>query len=109
LGPEEKVRREVKELLAMVTQFHVWDTEQGYRRGRGGSRVTPGLADLILIGHGRIVFVELKRPKGGVVGEAQKFFGKTVHANGGVYLIWRGKTDTMDWLVGEGIVTQVQR
>ena len=104
----------MKELLASVTQFVVIDNEQGYRAERcptcrtpinkGRTRVTPGLADLILVGHGfGAVFVELKS-ESGRVRDSQKRFAAGILAVGGLWLLWRSARDCWDWLESQGIV-----
>lgn len=40
-------QRAVKQLLTLAG-FVLYDTSQGYRKERGGTRMTPGLADLVL-------------------------------------------------------------
>ena len=107
-GPEARARVAVKRLLAQVTSFLVVDTEQGFRPGRGGTRVTPGLSDLILVGHGRIVFVEMKSQKGRQTPE-QRAFQEAVERSGGTYLLWRSDVDAWMWLEDERIVKGASR
>jgi len=97
--PEAAIRRAIRELLKQLG-FAVWDCEQNR-----ATRQTPGLSDLIAMGHGRILFIECKTPKGRL-SDAQHFFGAEVERNNGVYLIWRSTTDAWDWLVERGIVEE---
>ena len=60
--PEEEIRRDVVKALRALG-YSVWDTEQGYRKD-GSTRVTAGLPDLFIAGHGRAIAVEMKSLNG---------------------------------------------
>lgn len=51
--------------LAQQLGFVVYDTSQGYRAERGGTRTTPGIPDLILLHRdpALVLFFEVKPPK----------------------------------------------
>jgi hypothetical protein len=85
--------------------FAVWSTEQGYRRDRGGTRQTPGIPDLIVIGHQRVLFVEVKTEKG-KLRWSQEQFRDLCEANGVEWQLWRSVTDAWDWCVKHGFVEE---
>lgn len=69
---------------SIVTLFkscggHIWETSQGYRKDPGGTRMTPGLSDLIVAfpRYRRVLFFEVKRP-GGKRSAAQVLFANVV-------------------------------
>lgn len=99
---ESAISREIVGFLRSVG-FAVWDTGQGYRRDPGGTRITPGLADLVVIGHGRVLFVEVKRPKA-KLRPAQEVFRDECLANGGEWHLWRDVREAFDYLVDIGLL-----
>ena len=101
---EDRISREIQELLKTVG-FAIWSTEQGYRKDRGGTRQTPGMADLYVLGHGRALWVEVKTPKG-KIRNSQKMFGTECERNGVDWFVWRDATDAWDWLVSEGFIEE---
>lgn len=102
---EAQVSRDVVKLLRTFG-FAVWSTEQGWRKERGGTRQTPGIPDLIVIGHDRLLFVEMKGPKGRLR-DSQKVFRDECRANGVPWAMWRSVGECRDWLVAEGILEEV--
>jgi hypothetical protein len=71
-----------------------------------------GIADLVgwipaflWPGEGRSVplFIEVKRPKGGIEGEAQKQFLERAKRDGGIAMIARGWDEVADQLRGAGV------
>jgi len=98
--PEQQIRLGIKRLL-MQLGFAVWDMEQNRP-----TRQTPGFSDLVAMGHGQILFIEVKTPKGRL-SEYQKLFGSAVTNNYGTYLVWRSVTDAWDWLVEWNIIEEV--
>lgn len=103
---EAQISREVAELLRMFG-FAVWSTEQGYRKERGGTRQTPGIPDLIVIGEGRLLFVEMKGPKGRLR-RSQKVFRDECEANGIAWRMWRSVGEAKDWLTEIGVVEEAR-
>lgn len=97
--PEQAIRLEIKRLLKQLG-FAVWDMEQNRP-----TRQTPGFSDLVVIGHGLILFVECKTPKGRL-SDYQRVFGEAVTSNGGTYLIWRSVNDAWDYLVERNIIEE---
>ena len=91
---EEEIRRDVVKALRSL-QFEVWDTEQGYRRD-GSTRVTKGLPDLFVMGHGATAAVELKSLKGKQTPE-QVDFEMAWTDNGGTYFVWRSLDEALTW------------
>lgn len=82
-------------------------------RGRGGlclKWVCPGWAGvpdrIILLPGGRVMFVELKRPKGGVISSRQKWWANKLSRLGFVHLWVRNLDDVkvMDLFIGLGEV-----
>lgn len=94
----------MRELLRMVG-WAVWSLEQGYRAERGGTRQTAGLPDIVAIGDGHVLFIELKvgRRK---LSNAQKLFGAECLANGGEWVVWRDVSEAWIWLVEHEILRE---
>ena len=92
--PEEQIKRDVVKALRAM-QFQVWDTEQGYRRD-GSTRVTKGLPDLFVAGHGATAAVEMKSLKGKQTPEQQEFEDAWTD-NGGTYFVWRSLDEALSW------------
>jgi len=101
---EAQIQREIVKLLRTIG-FAVWETSQGYRKDRGGTRNTPGVTDLIIIGHNRVLFVEVKDAKGKLRPSQQVFRDECV-ANGIPWALWRDVRDAWDWTVHEGIIRE---
>ena len=106
MKPETRVRLDCREVATQLG-FAVWDTEQGYRPGRGGSRVTPGLADLILIGRGAVVFVEAKAGRG-KQSLAQVQFEQTCQLNAVPYILANSAAEMVQGLQELGLVRSVE-
>jgi len=102
---EAKISREIQTFLRTLG-FAVYSTEQGYRKDRGGTRQTPGIPDLIVIGHGRFLFAEVKAP-GGKLRASQKEFCVECERNGVPWALWYDVRDTWDWCVAIGVVEEV--
>ena len=99
MGPETKIRLAIKRFSKQMG-FSVWDMEQNR-----ATRQTPGFSDLVLVGHGLILFVEVKTPKGRL-SAYQKAFRDAVTENGGTFLVWRSVRDAWDYLVEVGIIRE---
>lgn len=104
MKPEAQIQKAIKDLLVQVG-FIVWDTSQGYRKERGGTRTSPGIPDLIACGQGHTLFVEVKTPKGKLT-IYQEFFRQHWTENGGTSLVWRSVDDAWGWMVAEGIIEE---
>ena len=104
MKPEARIQRNIKDLLVQVG-FNVWDTSQGYRKDPGGTRMTPGIPDLMMAGHGRTLLVEVKTEKGKLTPH-QQLFNHEWNLHGGTCLVWRSVEDAWDYLVGEGIIEE---
>ena len=102
---ERQISHEIVEFLRLVG-FAVWDTGQGYRRDPGGTRMTPGLADLVVIGHGHMLFVEVKTARG-KLRESQLVFREACESNSVPWVLWRDVREAFDWCVRVGIVEDV--
>jgi|TARA_R110000824_G_scaffold19606_1_gene75564 hypothetical protein len=105
---EAQISREITKFLRDTMGLAVWSTEQGFRKERGGTRISPGVPDLIVMGKGVWAFVEVKTPKG-KMRDSQLFFQKECKENGVPYLVWRDVRDAFDWLVAEGVISQAGR
>lgn len=93
-GPEARLSGEVRRLLELCG-CHVYSTEAPRVRGPSGS--SPGIADLIVLVPGGLVwFVELKAG-GGRQTDAQLVFGRRVRNAGGRYEVWRSVDDAKHW------------
>ena len=101
---EAKIQREIVQLLRTIG-FAVWETSQGYRRDPGGTRQTPGIADLLVIGHGRLMFVEVKAPKG-KLRPSQEAFRDECIANSIGWHLWRDVMDAWAWAVAQDYIRE---
>ena len=101
---EAEILRETVTFLRTIG-MSVWVTEQGYRKERGGTRCTPGIPDLIVMGCGHFTFAELKTPKG-KMRESQIEFADIAGENEVPCQLWRDVRDAFDWLVSVGIVEE---
>ena len=88
----------------------VYSTEQGYRNpktaGRGGTRTTPGIPDLLVFGIGPelpFFFVEVKGP-GGKLRDSQIAFQAEAARMDVPYLVAWDVRDVFDWLVEQGVI-----
>ncbi len=83
----------VKELRKLG--FGVWITSQGRK-----THSTPGIADLIVMGRGRVVFMEMKPPSGRRKNQEpeQVEFQRAVEANGGEYVVIRSEMEAIEHL-----------
>lgn len=98
-GLETLIRLDIRRFLRNLG-FAVWDMEQNRP-----TRQTAGFPDLVAIGRGRILFVEVKAPKGRL-SPAQQVFREECLANGGTYLVWRSASEAWDYLEANGMVSR---
>lgn len=101
---EAAISREIQTFMKTIG-FAVWSTEQGYRRDRGGTRMSAGIPDLYCVGHGIGLWVEVKTPKGKLT-EAQEEFQRECWDNGILHQVWRDARDAFDFCVRQGIVVE---
>jgi len=59
----------------------------------------------VVIGRGRILFIEVKTRKGRL-SDAQKVFRDECTQNGGEYLVFRSASEAWDWLVERHVVEE---
>ena len=104
MKPEARISRDIQTLLR-TAGFAVWSTEQGYRQERGGTRTTAGFPDLVALGHGLCLFIEVKGPKG-VLTFAQKEFKDHALENGLHWYCWRSDGEAWDALVALGVIVE---
>ena len=74
------------------------DAIDGFNLKCGG--VLKGVADLVIVLNGRVIFVEFKNGNKGVQSPEQKEFQKNVEALGHPYFIWRTDEDVKDFIKG---------
>ena len=90
---ERQVQAAITDLLKKQLGMAVYDLSQPRATCQ-----TPGLPDLIAMGRGLILFIEVKRP-GGKQTAHQRQFQREVEANGGVYVVWSSAKQAWDYLV----------
>ena len=95
---EKQVQAAITDLLKKQLGLPVYDLSQPRATCQ-----TPGLPDLIAIGRGLILFIEVKRP-GGKRTEYQRQFQREVEANGGTYVVWSSAKQAWDFLVERHMV-----
>ena len=97
--PDRRSEEEISLAIRAVLELHgfdVYSLEQGYRKDRGGTRQTPGIADLYVLGHGRAIWIELKSAKG-KLRPSQEEFRDQCQANGVEWALWRSEADAIEW------------
>lgn len=84
---ETDIRRQVRDYLRIKGWFvfHIL---------QGGVGVYRGITDLIAVKDGRVLFIELKTPRGRQ-SEHQKKFQADLEAAGGEYILCRGADDLL--------------
>lgn len=92
---EQEIRLAIRKALDL-SGYAVYDTEQGYRKD-GSTRVTKGLADLLVLGNGRMLFVEVKSAKGRLT-EPQKAFARHCEESGTPHRVWRSEAEAIEWI-----------
>ena len=108
MKPEAQVSRYVTEFLKTVG-FGFYSLEQGYRKERGGTRQTPGLPDMIAIGHGTCLMLELKAPgREKNLSDAQVFFQALCQANGVPHVVASSTQDVFDYLADIKVIEVTQ-
>ena len=90
---EKQVQHAITDLLKKQLGFSVWNLSQPR-----ATKQSFGLPDLIAIGRGLILFIEVKRP-GGKQTIYQEDFGLQVQDNGGTYVVWSSAKQAWDFLV----------
>ena len=107
---EAKVSLEIREFLKTIG-CAVYSTEQGYRNpktaGRGGTRTTPGIPDLLVFGIGPelpFFFCEVKGPKG-KLRDSQVAFQAECEKAGVPYLVAYDVREVFDFLESQGVIT----
>jgi hypothetical protein len=93
--PDNRTEKEVqRDVCAALRTLGFWfvDTSQPHR-----ALITPGLADLIVMGRGVVAFIEVKAQRGRL-SSAQKSFRDHVESNGGRYVVARSVADVVAWV-----------
>jgi hypothetical protein len=101
---EAQIQMEIVRFLRTVG-CSVYDTSQGYRKERGGTRTSAGIPDLIVIHPSAWTFAELKTPKG-KMSTAQTGFRLACEEAGIPWALWRSVHDAWEWAKAAGIVRE---
>lgn len=101
---EQQISRDIAQWLRGLG-FAVWSVEQGYRKDPGGTRQTPGIPDLIVMGHGHFTFAEVKRQRT-KLRPSQELFRNTAVDNNVPWQLWRSVHDAFDWLISVGYLEE---
>ena len=106
---ERLVSKEIVEFLK-VLGCAVYSTEQGYRKSRGGTRMTPGLADLVVFGpvdsQLPLFFIEVKAPRAKKkLRDSQAQFAEECRLRDIPWLCAEDVREVFDWLVEWGVIT----
>lgn len=125
MRPEAVIQRNIVKFLRTIGGA-VWVTSQGYRKEPGGTRMTPGLPDLVVMfpagmdttqrdypgsstvttyGVRRWTFVEVKAPKGKLSAAQILFRDESIKA-GVPWELWRSVGDAVEWARAKGIVVE---
>ena len=105
MATEAEIQRGIVTFLRSIGGA-VWVTSQGYRKDPGGTRMTPGLPDLIVMfAYKRKgwTFAEVKTPKG-KLSPAQVVFRDEAIAAGVPWEMWRSVDDAAEWAKRRGLV-----
>lgn len=81
-GEEKRVERQITKYLDSLGAYYV--------KIHGSTYMPAGTADLLCCVNGSFVAIEVKKPKGGVVSELQKFKIKEVQNAGGIAFVANG-------------------
>lgn len=93
--PDTRSEKQIQAAIVKVLRtagYSVWDTSQPH-----AAKITPGLPDLLVLGHGRLLFVEVKRADGKLT-EAQRSFAHHCEATGTEHRVWRSEADALAWM-----------
>ena len=105
MKPEAQLSKDVRKLIGQLGGS-VWSTEQGYRKERGGTRMTPGIPDLFVVFPVERVWTWAELKVGHKLTEAQEGF-RLVCAEADIpWQLWRDVRDCWDWCVELGIVEE---
>ena len=112
---EREIQREIVTFLRTIG-CAVYETSQGYRKEPGGTRMTPGIPDLYVVGpHTKASIVgrteapwtwaEVKTPKG-QLSPAQEVFRATSKIAHLPWQLWRDVDDAWRWACDVGIIEE---
>lgn len=90
--PEKAIHWWIVRYLRLMG-FEVYSTAQAR-----ATKISPGIPDLLVMGQGVHVWVEVKRPKG-KLSEAQETFQRLARRAGVDCLVWRSVEDARAWVV----------
>lgn len=92
--PDPRLEKSIQAAIKLAWEalgYEVWNVSQ--------SRATNqalGLPDQFVVGNGRIIWNEIKRPQG-KQSQHQKHVERLVTENGGIYLITRHESEVLAW------------
>ena len=101
-GKETEVQSAICEYLTAKRLFFVrlnnipasyLDRNENFRFRKLGKYAVPGLADILVIKNGHPYFIEVKRPKGGVISPEQHEFMRVAIIAGATYFIAKSIDD----------------
>lgn len=98
---EKEVQQRIRTFLRDVVGLAVYNLSQPR-----ASKQTEGLPDLIALGRGHALFVEVKSPVGRQT-EAQKRFEGYVADTPAEYVCWRSVGQAKDWAIENGLIEEV--
>jgi hypothetical protein len=98
--PDDRTEAQVQLAIRRAAEllgYEAFDLSQGRP-----TRQPAGIPDLYVRGHGRRVWIEVKRPHGGKLSEAQHQFITGELGNGGDAFVARSEDDFLLWHTREG-------
>jgi hypothetical protein len=109
---ERAIQREIVDFLKAIG-CAVYQTSQGYRKEPGGTRMTPGIPDLYVVGprakhqmaweRAPWTWAEVKTEKGKLT-PAQEEFRELCETSDIPHRVWRDAGDAFEWAVEVGLV-----
>lgn len=96
MSEEKKVEDQIKKFLDSLGSY--------YLKVHGSAFQPAGTPDILACINGRFVGIEVKKPKGGVVSELQKFKIKQIQNAGGVAFVARSVKDVKQELSRQHII-----
>ena len=104
MAPRKRIKVEAKVLQSLITEKDIRRVCKDYLQVKGwfvfhllqGLGCYPGLSDMVAIKGGRVLFIELKRPIGGIHRKPQKKFKADIERSGGEYILVKCLEDLIE-------------